>query len=128
MTAEALAVRLLLGEQVPAAEVAEAEAFLLEELPGEGDDNFYYWYYASLALHQLQDDAWRQWNAKMKARLIELQQPDGSWSTATTWGGYGGKVYTTAMACLCLEVYYRHITVDERGQRVAAAHSEMIRE
>lgn len=108
MTAEALATRLLLGERVPADEIAEAEAYLLGELPGSGPDNYYYWYYASLALHQLQDDAWRQWNAKMKQRLLETQLPDGSWSTATVWGGNGGKVYTTSMACLCLEVYYRH--------------------
>ena len=109
MTAEALATRLLLGERVPAAEIAEAEEFMLSEMPGSGPDNYYYWYYASLALHQLQDDAWRQWNARMKKRLLETQLPDGSWSTATVWGGHGGKVYTTSMACLCLEVYYRHV-------------------
>ncbi len=127
MTAEALAIRLLLGEQVPPAEVAEAEAYLLQELPGTREDNFYYWYYASLALHQLQDPAWIQWNQAMKRRLLALQQPDGSWSSATTWGGYGGKVYTTSMACLCLEVYYRHLTTDERGNDVARANSEFFR-
>ncbi|WP_235935035.1 squalene--hopene cyclase [Candidatus Laterigemmans baculatus] len=115
MTAEALATRLLIGEAVPQAEIEEAEAYLLEQLPGNGQDNYYYWYYASLALHQLQDDAWRQWNAAMKARLLETQLPDGSWSTATVWGGNGGKVYTTAMACLCLEVYYRHLSDGRRG-------------
>lgn len=115
MTAEALATRLLIGEAVPQAEIEEAEEYLLSELPGTGPDNYYYWYYASLALHQLQDDAWRQWNAAMKARLTATQLPDGSWSTATVWGGNGGKVYTTAMACLCLEVYYRHLTDGRRG-------------
>lgn len=114
MTAEALATRLLLGERVPQVEIEEAEASLLASPPGRGQDNYYYWYYASLALHQLQDDAWRQWNEQMKARLIATQLPDGSWSTATVWGGNGGKVYTTAMACLCLEVYYRHRTEDSR--------------
>ena len=29
----------------------------------------------------------------------------------TVWGGYGGRVYTTAMATLCLEVYYRYLPV-----------------
>jgi len=33
----------------------------------------------------------------------------GSWPTATIWGGYGGRAYTTAMGTLCLEVYYRHL-------------------
>jgi len=109
MTAEALATRLLLGEQVPAAEIREAEDSLLRQPPGIGRDNFYYWYYASIALHQLQDDAWRSWNAAMKSHLLARQTASGSWPTDSEWGGYGGRVYTTSMAALCLEVYYRHV-------------------
>ena len=33
----------------------------------------------------------------------------GTWDTDTVWGGYGGRVYTTALATLCLEVYYRYL-------------------
>lgn len=127
MTAEALAIRMLLGEKIPAAEIAEAQSFILEELPGTGKDNYYFWYYASLALHQIQSDAWPLWNQQMKKRLLETQLPDGSWSASTVWGGHGGKVYTTSMACLCLEVYYRHLTPDERGIPQTAAHSELLR-
>ncbi len=110
MTAEALAVRLLLGEQVPEDAISEAEAVLLASLPGQqvGPDNYYFWYYASLALHQRQDDAWQTWNAAMKKRLLATQRSDGSWPDTSLWGGYGGTVYTTAMATLCLETYYRH--------------------
>ena len=108
MTAEALATRLLIGEKVPAAEIREAENYLLQKLPGVGQDDYYYWYYATLALHQLQDDAWRQWNEALKSRLLATQKSDGSWPADTVWGGYGGTVYTTAMATLCLEAYYRH--------------------
>ncbi|WP_286178265.1 squalene--hopene cyclase [Stieleria mannarensis] len=108
MTAEALATRLLIGENVPQTEIDEAERYLLESLPGMRQDNYYYWYYASLALHQLQDDAWEQWNAALKNRLLATQRDDGSWPADTVWGGYGGTVYTTAMATLCLESYYRH--------------------
>lgn len=110
MTAEALATRLLIGEKVPADTIGEAEGMLLADLPGRsaGPDNYYYWYYATLALHQLQDDAWRTWNDAMKQRLLATQRPDGSWPDTTLWGGYGGTVYTTAMATLCLETYYRH--------------------
>lgn len=108
MTAEALATRLLLGEQVPKAEVYEAEQSLLQQPPGVGQDNYYYWYYATLALHQLQDAAWQRWNQSLKTRLLATQRPDGSWPTDSVWGGYGGSVYTTAMATLCLETYYRH--------------------
>ncbi len=110
MTAEALAVRLLIGEKVPQETVREAEAVMLASLPGHsaGPDNYYYWYYASLALHQLQDDAWQTWNSAMKQRLLATQREDGSWPDTSLWGGYGGTVYTTAMATLCLETYYRH--------------------
>ncbi len=108
MTAEALATRLLLGEKIPQAEIAEAELYLLRQPPGIGKDNYYGWYYTSLALHQLQDDSWQRWNAAMKTRLVARQMPNGSWPTDDEWGGYGGRVYTTAMAALCLEVYYRH--------------------
>lgn len=108
MTAEALATRLLIGETVPPAEVAEAERYLLQQPPGVGQDNYYYWYYGTIALHQLQDDAWRTWNDALQRRLLATQQNDGSWSSNTMWGGYGGTVYTTSMAALCLESYYRH--------------------
>lgn len=108
MTAEALATRLLIGETVPPAEIAEAERYLLQNLPGVGKDNYYYWYYATIALHQLQDDAWDRWNVALKKRLLETQRSDGSWPSDTLWGGYGGTIYTTSMATLCLETYYRH--------------------
>ena len=112
MTAEALATRFLIGEQVPASEIAEAEQYLLQQPPGVGQDNYYYWYYATLALHQLQDDAWTHWNQALQHRLLATQRPDGSWPTTSLWGGYGGSVYTTSMATLCLESYYRHALRD----------------
>ena len=118
MTAEALATRLLIGETLPQAEIAEAERYLMAQPPGVGKDNYYYWYYATLALHQLQDDAWRQWNQSLQRRLLATQRSDGSWSSDTMWGRYGGSVYTTSMAALCLEAYYRH-AIRGGGDRVA---------
>ena len=116
MTAEALATRLLIGQQVPPDEIAEAERYLLQQPPGVSQDNYYYWDYATLALHQLQDDAWQQWNESLKRRLLATQQSDGSWSSNTMWGGYGGTVYTTSMAALCLETYYRHAIRGDQGR------------
>jgi len=121
MTAEALATRLLLGEQVPEAELREAEEYLLRQTPGVGRDNYYCWYYASIALHQLQDDAWHTWNREMKSHLIARQTSGGSWPTDSEWGGYGGRIYTTAMAALCLEVYYRHV---RRGAVIASQSAQ----
>ena len=114
MTAEALACRLLL--QLPLNPTAQGEAreLLLANLPGQSEHNVYYWYYATLALFQLQDDSWRRWNGAMKSHLLKTQQPAyaaeaGSWQPDPLWGGYGGRVYATAMSCLCLEVYYRYL-------------------
>jgi hypothetical protein len=33
----------------------------------------------------------------------------GSWDPDPLWGGYGGRVYSTAVGALCLEVYYRYL-------------------
>ncbi|MDH3716974.1 MAG: squalene--hopene cyclase [Planctomycetota bacterium] len=122
MTAEALVCRQLLGSSTRDQTANEAVRFILGELPvsdrqGGGRMNFYYWYYAALALYQRQDEAWDRWNTAMQNALVETQVPAGqyagSWSPDTRWGGYGGRVYTTAMATLCLEVYYRYLPLYE---------------
>ena len=43
----------------------------------------------------------------------------GSWDPDTVWGGYGGRVYTTALGALCLEVFYRYLPIldPEAAQR-----------
>jgi len=113
MTAEALACWQFLGmpREHPAGN--EAGDYLLGELPGQGSPNLYYWYYATLAMYQLQGIHWKRWNDALRTTLIDSQQtkgtPAGSWDPATVWGGYGGRVYSTALATLCLEVYYRFL-------------------
>lgn len=119
MTAEALACRLLLNHRASVSAQLEARNYLLAHLPGVGEDNVYYWYYATLALFQLQDESWRRWNVAMKSKLVGSQkaayEPDGgSWDPDRLWGGYGGRVYSTAMSCLCLEVYYRYLPLYQR--------------
>ncbi|MFP6751388.1 MAG: hypothetical protein VB855_06915 [Pirellulaceae bacterium] len=116
MTAEALACRGWLGMSDPAA-ARQATMFLGQELPGEGRTNVYYWYYGTLALHRLQGQDWSRWNRAMQASLIPLQRHEGdlegSWDPVTVWGPYGGRAYTTAMAALCLEVYYRYLPLEK---------------
>jgi hypothetical protein len=113
MTAEALACRQFLGMLPEDPAAREAGDFLLGELPGEGAKNFYYWYYGTLAMHQLQGPHWQRWNKALQKTLLRCQGRDGedrgSWDPDTVWGGYGGRVYSTAMAALCLEVYYRFL-------------------
>ena len=128
MTAEAMASRLLLGMPVTPAAADEAQRMLLSRLPGRGEENLYYWYYATLALYQLRGDgddsntslAWNQWNDALKQQLCSTQIPHGtnagSWNPTCIWGGYGGRVYSTAVACMCLEVYYRYLPMYKAEQ------------
>ena len=114
MTAESLFCWQLLGlpRQHPAG--GEAADYVLEETPGEGTYNLYYWYYATLSMYQLHDAHWQRWNDALRAALLSRQVHQkgplaGSWDTSDLWGSYGGRVYTTALATLTLEVYYRFL-------------------
>jgi hypothetical protein len=124
MTAEAMYCRQLIGELLggsgdvdrPAA--SEATAQLLASLPEPQRVNLYYWYYGTLALHYQQQSngdsaaAWQTWNTALTTSLVDSQVVDGadagSWPPNCVWGGYGGRVYSTAVAAMCLEVYYRY--------------------
>jgi len=123
MTAEALVCWLFLGmpPDHPAGE--EAAAYLLADLPRvprfpsfadpSQQANLYYWYYATLGLRQLGGEPWRQWNASLQEALVSTQRKSGhltgTWDPTTRWGGAGGRIYSTALATLCLEVYYRFL-------------------
>ena len=117
MTAEAMACRIFLdGGQAGAAainrETLEAANYLRGELPGYGQPNYYYWYYATLALAQSGSEQWPAWNKALQMQLLRTQSAtgaaSGSWEPNSVWGGHGGRVYSTALATMCLEVYYRY--------------------
>lgn len=133
MTAEALASRLLLGFPVTPAAAEEGQQMLLSNLPGHGEENLYYWYYASIAMYQLRGDGtasdpaletnWNRWNDALKRQLCGTQvvggNEDGSWNPSCVWGGYGGRVYSTSLACMSLEVYYRYLPMYKANQFAA---------
>jgi hypothetical protein len=84
--------------------------------------DYYYWYYASLALNQLDGPDsprksgkyWGPWNKAMVDAVTELQDKSektcqsGGWIIPDRWAYAGGPVYTTAINVLTLEVYYRY--------------------
>ena len=113
MTAEAVFSRVLLGQQLTPEQQKESGDYLLAHPPGQGPSNYYYWYYASLALMQFQDEAWNRWNVLMRDHLVRVQakggDQDGSWDLNSQYGSRGGRVYTTALSTLTLEVYYRYL-------------------
>lgn len=77
--------------------------------------DFYYIYYATLALYQHQGPIWDQWNERLKDSLPRLQRKTGSrtgsWDTSRGLAGNGGRVASTALATLSLEVYYRILPI-----------------
>jgi hypothetical protein len=113
MTAEALVCRQFLGMSRDNPAANEAGNYLLGELPGSDHVNLYYWYYGTLAMYQLQGDHWQKWNQALQETLLKQQIASGanagSFDPNCVWAGYGGRVYSTAMAALCLEVYYRYL-------------------
>lgn len=74
--------------------------------------NLYTWYYGAMGLFQVGGKRWTRWNSAMRPELVNNQQKKGSaagsWDPAAQWARVGGRVYSTAMCCLCLEVYYRY--------------------
>ncbi|PHS01305.1 MAG: hypothetical protein COA78_22905 [Blastopirellula sp.] len=113
MTAEALVCRIFIQQYDDEQTLKEASDYIARFEPGPGKMNLYYWYYATLGLHQLQDENWERWSKKIQTQLMatqQLQGPNtGSWKPDTEWGNYGGRVYSTALATLSLEVYFRYL-------------------
>ena len=120
MTAESLAMRRLLNHPLSLAGHQEANRYLLQNLPGTSEENLYYWYYATLALFQQQDENWQVWNNAMKSHLTATQVVSGpargSWDPRCIWAGYGGRIYSTSVSCLCLEVYYRYLPIYQENR------------
>lgn len=125
MTAEACLCRMLLGMDAGNPAAAEAMDLLARSPPNASEPNAYTWYYATLASFHVGGGQWEQWNARMQAAVLSLQRQDagplrGSWDPDPVWGGHGGRVYSTALSVMTLEVYYRYLPMHmQRGGRVA---------
>jgi len=81
--------------------------------PNWNNKDFYYWYYATYAMHNMGGEYRIWWNQKIRDVLLEHQSRDGdnagSWDPkGDRWARGGGRVYCTALGALCLEVYYRY--------------------
>ena len=83
----------------------------------EGTIDYYYWYYGSYAMFQLSGKDWSLWKDAMVKAVVENQVSEegneqGSWDPRLDpWGDNGGRVYSTALCTLCLEVFYRYDSI-----------------
>lgn len=131
MSACALTCESLLGWRLDSPTPSAQAARLLAELPSAarargrdptGLHSEYYWYYGTVAMFQVGGDSWERWNATLRDMILPMQERGrsrsgeprhafGSWppygENWGKWGRMGGRVYSTAIAVLTLEIYYR---------------------
>jgi hypothetical protein len=103
---------------------------ILKKAPPGTTKNYYYEYYATQVMHHMGGDAWQFWNlgpdGKNGIRDTRIKDMDtgntpkrshqhGSW--APPGGGHandGGRIMSTSLSLLMLEVYYRHLPLYRR--------------
>ena len=123
MTAAASLTRLLVGGEKPDSPGIAGPCNLMKmekNLPNKWPGNLYYWYYATLTMFQKGGDHWKLWNEPMKKTLVENQRKDGDFAgsydpffTEETGYIYGGRVQSTSLGALSLEVYYRFAKLNQ---------------
>ena len=78
----------------------------------------YYNYYATQVMKHWEGSEWDQWNKVMRDFLIRTQAKKGaetgSWHFDENHANYGGRLYTTSLATMTLEVYYRHFPLYQK--------------
>jgi hypothetical protein len=124
LTAVGMVARQFMGTRNDAEVLKNGAKFVLTKppvWPGANRQRFYYWYYGTLAMFQMGGDSWKSWNTAIKPTLVNNQRKggpmdgsvkdvDGSWDPSEwTDENKGGRVYTTALGALSLEVYYRYL-------------------
>ncbi|HVX10561.1 MAG TPA: prenyltransferase/squalene oxidase repeat-containing protein [Pirellulales bacterium] len=96
-----------------------ASSYLADQAEGQWGgaakqpSDHYLWYNCTLAMFMAGGDNWDRWNKVVRDYIVSLQLHGencnrGSWEPHDDhWGSIGGRVYTTALGVLTLEVYYR---------------------
>ena len=130
MSALGMLVRTFVSHDLEDPFLEDAAKHIVKDLPAVSKDklsiDYYYWYYATLALNQFDGPDsprrgagkyWEPWNKELIDSIISLQDQSkarnvcsrGGWLEDDRWGGYTGRaLYSTAINVLTLEVYYRY--------------------
>lgn len=121
MTAEALLCLEYLGADKTDEGVKHSADYMLSRLPKRGKDTSYYWYYGTQALFHLQGEHWQEWNDSLKGMLLEEQIKEGNlagtWNPKDRWETSAGRIYSTSLRLLMLEVYHRHLPLYSVGAK-----------
>ena len=122
LTAVGVLVRVFAGQD-PAKEPAIQKGvdLMSKRLPRwdttSGELDMYYWYYGTLAMFQVGGEPWKRWDGAMKTAIVDHQRVEpgrdelGSWDPVDPWSPEVGRVYSTSVLAVCLEVYYRYSRV-----------------
>jgi hypothetical protein len=81
-----------------------------------GSCDMYYWYYGTFAMNQWGGKHWKSWKKAIERALLPNQRQgkdnfSGSWDPIGPWGDDGGRVYSTAICTLIMEVYFRYTRI-----------------
>jgi hypothetical protein len=130
MTAVGLLCRIFIDKKQGDRVLADAAKIIMSDLPRwdpsgpKPSVDYYYWYYATLAIFQLDGGEngkglWTTWSKTVESVLCSHQRTskdgcqDGSWDTENVnrWAYAGGRVYGTAINVLTLETNFRYEAV-----------------
>jgi hypothetical protein len=114
-TAVGLLCRMYMGWKKEEPALQRGVAQLAKWGPSKG--NIYYNYYATQVMRHTGGKLWDVWNKELRDSLVASQEKgnghsSGSWAIGTDHGARsGGRLYTTTLATMILEVYYRHMPI-----------------
>jgi len=114
LTGAALFARIHAGQTAEDYPLMNRQAQLILENPPRwqvDQADLYGWYHCTYGLYNYGGKAWKVWNEAMKESLLAAQVSDrkshafGSIKVQSAWAYSGGRVYSTALGALMLEVY-----------------------
>lgn len=96
--------------------------YMTSWMPMPNRYDMYYYYYATQVTHFHEGEAWhKDWNPRMRDMLVKMQVPESNKDLGGSWdadggmiGSHCGRLGTTCLAILTLEVYYRHLPLYKR--------------
>lgn len=117
LTAIAMYTRISTNSEVRVPAFRRLGAELITKCPPQWDAasgklDMYYWYFGTLALAQIGGADWDRWSSTFTTLALAHQIKDGcgkgSWDPKDPWAEDGGRIYSTCLMTLSLEVYYRY--------------------
>lgn len=119
MTAEGLLCLQFLGTRRNDSAMRAGADYLLTQLPKLQQSNTsYYWYYGTQVMYHMQGSYWQEWNTALRDMVVETQIKDGhmagTWNPIDQWEKRAGRIYSTSLKLLLLEIYYRHLPLYEQ--------------